>query len=51
MNTGERHANDLPHPSALIGNTHIKESVMKMHPQGVPSMHGSEDDFQIMLSI
>ena len=46
MNKWEREANDLSHPSALLGNTQITESVMKMHPQGVPSMHGSEDDFK-----
>ena len=46
MNKGERHENALPHPSALLGNTQITESVMKMHPQRVPSMHGSENDFQ-----
>ena len=46
MNNGARHAYDLPHPSALLGNTHITESAMKMHPQVVRSMHGSEDHFK-----
>ena len=41
--------NDLPHPLTVFGNTHMTESVMKMHPQGVRSMHGGENHFKSCL--